>query len=213
MQQNSQKIQVLIAHDQSLVREGLATVLNRQKNIEVVAQTGKLSQLLECMVRHRPNVLLMDLRLDGSDTTETIKKIHADFPTLAILMVGESDGSEDVYRTLRAGARGYVLKDIANDELVEAIQAVNSGRKHISTQIAVRLAERMDRSTLTAKELEVLQWIVKGKSNKEIADLLNVVEGTVKYHVNGILSKLGVTDRTQAATAALLRGIIHPQDL
>src|SRR5205085_4108945 len=107
----------------------------------------------------------------------------------------------------------YVLKDISDVELIEAIEAVSSGRRHISHAIATRLAERMDRSTLTEKEMEVLQLIVKGKSNKEIADLLNITEGTVKYHVNGILGKLGVTDRTQAATAALLRGIIHPQDL
>lgn len=211
--QQSPKIQVLIANDQSLVREGLAAVLNRQKHIEVVAQTGKLSQVMENIRRYHPGILLIDLRLDGSDTIETIKKIREEFPKVAILMVSDSDGSEDIYRSFRAGARGYVLKDISDSELVDAIQKVSSGRRHISPEIAARLAERMDRSTLTQREMEVLRFIVRGKSNKEIADVLNVSEGTVKYHVNGILTKLGVTDRTQAATAALLRGIIHPQDL
>jgi DNA-binding NarL/FixJ family response regulator len=207
------KIQVMIANDQNLVREGLAAVLNRQKDIRVVAQTGKISQVVDYFERHRPNVLLIDLRLGGSDTIETIKTICEKHPAAAILMVSEYDGSEDIYRALRAGARGYVLKDVSDSEIVEAIRTLSSGRNHISPQIAARLAERMNKSTLTRRELEVLQFIVKGKSNKEIADTLNVTEATVKYHVNGILSKLGVTDRTQAATAALLRGIIHPQDL
>jgi two-component system NarL family response regulator len=211
--QQPQKIQVLIANDQSLVREGLAAVLNRHKQIEVVAQTGKRSQVLEYFQRYRPNVLLIDLRLDGSDTIETLQKVREEFPKAAILMVSGSDGSEDIYRALRAGARGYAPKDISESELIEAIQTVSSGRRYISQQIAIKLAERMDHSTLTQREMEVLQLIVRGKSNKEIADLLKVSEGTIKYHVNGILSKLGVTDRTQAATAALLRGIIHPQDL
>lgn len=208
-----QKIQVLIANDQALVREGLATVLNRQKHIEVVAQAGKISQVVEHFRQYRPNVLLIDLRLSGLDAIETIRKIHEDFPTAAILMVSAHDGSEDIHRALRAGARGYVLTDVSDSELIQAIQAVCSGRRHISPQIANRLAERMSRSTLTRREMDVLQLIVSGNSNKEIAGVLKVAEETVKYHVKGILSKLGVTDRTQAATAALLRGIIHPQDL
>ncbi len=187
----TQKIQVLIANDQILVREGLGSILNRQKNIEVVAHVEKLGQLSEQFRKHRPNVLLTDLRLDGSDAIGTIRQIHEDFPTTAILMVSSYDGSEDIYRALRAGARGYVLKDISEPELIEAIHSVSSGRRHISKQIAIRLAERMDRSTLTRREMEVLQSIVRGKSNKEIADLMKVTEETVKYHVKGILQQAG----------------------
>jgi DNA-binding NarL/FixJ family response regulator len=209
----NQRINIIIANDQVLVREGLATILTRQKNIEVVGQAGKITDIFDQFRRHRPDVLLTDLRLEGSDVVDTIRKIHEDFPTAAILMVSSYDGSEDIYRALKAGARGYVLKDISESELVEAIRNVSSGRRHISKDIAIRLAERMDRSTLTPREMEVLQFIVRGKSNKEIADLMKVTEETVKYHVKGILSKLGVTDRTQAATAALLRGIVHPQEL
>ncbi len=211
--EQSAKIQVLIANDQVLVREGLATVLNRQKHMEVVAHAGKLSQVQEQFRQYRPNVLLIDLKLDKLDTVETIRKIHEDFPRAAILMVSSFDGSEDIHRALRAGALGYVLTDVSDSELIEAIHTVSSGRRHISRQIAARLAERMSRSTLTKREMDVLQLIVRGKSNKEIADVLKVAEETVKYHVKGILSKLGVADRTQAATAALLRGIVHPVDL
>ena len=211
--QTPEKIQVMIANDQILVREGIAAVLNRQKGMEVVAQTGKLSEVMEYFLRYRPKVLLIDLRLGKSDTLETIKTIRQKFPGAGVLIFSDQDGSEQIYRALRAGARGYVLKDVSDSELIQAIQNVFSGRRYLSADIAARLAERMDRSTLTQREIEVLQLIVKGKSNKEIAGILEVTEGTVKYHVNGILSKLGVTDRTQAATAALLRGIIHPQDL
>ena len=211
--QTPEKIQVMIANDQILVREGIAAVLNRQKGMEVVAQTGKLSEVMEYFLRYRPKVLLIDLRLSKSDTLETIKTIRQKFPGAGVLIFSDQDGSEQIYRALRAGARGYVLKDVSDSELIQAIQNVFSGRRYLSADIAARLAERMDRSTLTQREIEVLQLIVKGKSNKEIAGILEVTEGTVKYHVNGILSKLGVTDRTQAATAALLRGIIHPQDL
>ena len=203
----------MIANDRNVVLQGLATILSRHKEIEVVAQTIKLSQVLEDFRRFRPNVLLIDLRFEGVDAIETIRKIHEDFPSKGILMVTSFDGSEDIHRALRAGARGYVLTDVSDSELIEAIQLVNSGRNYISSQIASRLAQRMNRSTLTRREMEVMQQIVRGKSNKEIADNLQITEETVKYHVKGILSKLGVSDRTQAATAALLRGIVHPIDL
>ena len=203
----------MIANDRNVVLQGLATILSRHKEIEVVAQTIKLSRVLEDFRRFRPNVLLIDLRFEGVDAIETIRKIHEDFPSKGILMVTSFDGSEDIHRALRAGARGYVLTDVSDSELIEAIQLVNSGRNYISSQIASRLAQRMNRSTLTRREMEVMQQIVRGKSNKEIADNLQITEETVKYHVKGILSKLGVSDRTQAATAALLRGIVHPIDL
>lgn len=211
--QSKSKISILVALDQTLVREGMIAILNRQKEFEVVAQTNEQSQLIQDLLRHRPSVLIMDRRMEGTDTIDVIKKIRDSYPSLAILIISESDGSEDIYRALRAGGRGYVLKDSSESEVIQAVRAVHSGRRHISPPIAARLAERMDHSTLTPREMEVLQYIVKGKSNKEIADTLNVTEGTVKYHINGILSKLGVSDRTQAATAALLRGIIHPHDL
>lgn len=208
-----QKFQVIIGIDAGLVLEGLKTVLTRQERIVIVGIMESLSRLMEVVRKYRPDLLLIDLRLGGEDTIPAIRKVREEFPKTAVLVISGSDGSEDIYRSLRAGARGYVLKDVPDSELITAIDAVIAGRRYLSQQVGARLAERMDRSTLTQREVEVLQLIVMGKSNKEIADLLNVAEGTVKYHVNGILGKLGVTDRTQAATAALIRGIIHPQDL
>jgi len=209
----SQKIHVMIANDQTLVREGLATVLSRQKNMEVIAQTGKLSHVADYFRKHHPNILIMDLRMDGKDTFAIIKQMVEEFPSAAVLIISSSEGSEEIYRALRAGARGYVSKDISDTDLIEAVEIVSSGRNHMSPRIASKLAERMNKSTLTQREMQVLMLIVKGKGNKEIADQLSVTEDTIKYHVKSILSKLGVADRTQAATAALLRGIIHPQDL
>ncbi len=208
-----EKITIVVANDRSLVREGLTSVLNRQKNTEVVAETGKLSEVRKYFLRHRPNVLIIDLKLEGQETLETIQKLHEQFPSLAILVVSASEGSENIYRALRAGARGYVSNDISDAELVQAIEVLSTGRSYMSSKIASKLAERMNKSTLSRRELEVLQFIVKGKTNKEIANDLNVTEDAIKFHVKTILSKLGVTDRTQAATAALIRGIIHPQDL
>src|SRR5262249_6483980 len=140
------KIQVLIANDQVLVREGLATILDRQKQFEVIDKVGKLSQVMESFRLHRPQVLLIDLRLEGLDTIATVIQINQLFPGAAILMVSSYDGSEDIHRALRAGARGYVLTDVSDLELIEAIQLVSSGRRHISPQIAAKLAERMSRS-------------------------------------------------------------------
>jgi DNA-binding NarL/FixJ family response regulator len=119
------------------------------------------------------------------------------------------DGDEDIYRAIQAGARGYLLKDMFGEELMEAIRAVHAGKSRIPAAVAERLADRMGGPNLTARELSVLQLIVKGKSNKEIADELGIFESTVKTHVNNILSKLDVNDRTQAATTALQRGIVH----
>jgi two-component system NarL family response regulator len=204
---------VLIANDKILVREGLAAVFNRQKNIEVIAHAGTISEVQQQIRQCHPSVLLIDLRLDGSDTVETVRKIHEHFPTVAILMLSDRDGSEDIHRSLRAGARGYLSIDVSDSELLDAVHAVSTGRRYISPKIASRLAERMSRSTLTPRELDVMKLIVSGKSNKEIGDRLKIAEETVKYHVKSILAKLGVADRTQAATAALLRGIVHPQEL
>ena len=207
------RIPVLIANDQPLVRAGIATVLRSYSHIQVVGEAKNTVQVFDQLGKNRPKVLIIDLRLERINTFDTIKKIRQDYPSVQIVVFSSSDGSEDIHRAIRAGARGYVSKDISDAELVEAIETVSSGGRHISEQIAVRLSDRLDKSTLTRREMEVLHWIIKGKTNKEIADKLIMAEETVKHHVDNILSKLGVENRTSAATAALLRGIIHPQDL
>jgi DNA-binding NarL/FixJ family response regulator len=209
----TEAIRVLIAHDEVLTREGLATIINRRKEMKVVDLAGNISEVINAIQLKRPDVLLIDLRLDGLDGVEVIQKVRETFPSVAIVILSGYEGSEDIYRALRAGVRGYLMRGVSDAEIIEAILTVKSGGRHIPNEIAIRLAERMDNSTLSERELQVLQQIIKGKSNKEIADLLSITEGTVKYHVTGILTKLGVTDRTHAATVALLRGIVHLQDI
>jgi two-component system NarL family response regulator len=140
---------------------------------------------------------------------EAITAIRHNFPDARLIVLTTYDGDEDIYRSLQAGARGYLLKDVFFDELETAIRTVHAGSRHIPAAIAMRLAERMASSDLTSREMEVLELIVRGQSNKEIGASLTISEATVKSHINNILSKLGVTDRTQAVTTALQRGLVH----
>jgi two-component system NarL family response regulator len=199
----------MIVDDHFVVRMGLAAIIGSYPDLTVVAECANGQQAIELFRKHRPDVTLMDLRMPGMGGVEATKAIREEFPSGRIIVLTTYDGDEDIYRALQAGARAYLLKDLPGDELVEAIRAVHSGKTRIPAQVASRLAERMPRSELTAREMEVLELIVKGKSNKEIAFALSITEGTVKVHVNNILGKLGVSDRTQAATTALQRGIIH----
>ena len=159
--------------------------------------------------QHQPDVTLMDLRLPNISGVEAVTEIRKQFPNARIIVLTTFDGDEDIYRALQAGARGYLLKGMFGEELMDAIRAVHAGKSRIPAAIAERLALRMGTSPLTARELDVLKLIVAGKSNKEIGAELTISEATVKTHVNSILGKLSVTDRTQAATTALQRGIVH----
>lgn len=202
-------IRVLIADDHFVVRMGLAAVINTQADMDVVAEATTGKQAVELFRQHRPDITLMDLRMPEMDGIEAITAIRQEFSESRFIVLTTYDGDEDIYRALQAGARAYLLKDMLRDGLVEAIRAVHAGQRRIPAEVANRLAERMNRTELTARELEVLRLIVLGKSNKEIASELRIAEGTVKIHINNILSKLSVSDRTQAATFALQRGIIH----
>jgi two-component system NarL family response regulator len=202
-------IRILIADDHFVVRMGLAAVINTQPDMIVVAEAVNGRQALESFRLHKPDITLMDLRMPEMDGIEAITAIRKEFADSRFIVLTTYDGDEDIYRALQAGARSYLLKDMLRDTLIDAIRAVHAGHRRIPTEVANRLAERMDRSELTPRELEVLRLIVEGKSNKEIAAGLSITEGTVKIHINNILSKLGVSDRTQAATFALQRGIIH----
>ena len=202
-------IRVLIADDHFVVRMGLAAVINTQPDMVVVAEAVNGKQAIEFFRRHRPDITLMDLRMPEMDGIESITAIRKEFTDSRFIVLTTYDGDEDIYRALQAGARSYLLKDMLRDTLIDAIRAVHAGQRRIPPEVANRLAERMDRSELTSRELEVLRLIVGGKSNKEIAAELSIAEGTVKIHINNILSKLGVSDRTQAATFALQRGIVH----
>lgn len=200
---------ILISDDHAVVREGLAAMLSRRAEMQVVAEASNGLHAVELALKHKPDVLLMDLRMPQMGGVEAIRAIRAEWPDARVIVLTTYDGDEDIYRALQAGAKGYLLKDTPREELLEAIRAVHAGRKHIPPEVAAKLAERLTSETLTEREREVLQLIVAGQSNKEIGASLNISEGTVKVHVNNLLSKLGVSDRTQAVTEALRRGLVH----
>jgi two-component system NarL family response regulator len=202
-------IRILVADDNFLVRLGLGAVLNAQSGMTVIAEAGNGRQAVELFRQHAPDIVLMDLRMPLMTGVEATKAIRSEYPGARIIVLTTYDGDEDIYRALQAGARAYLLKDVLREDLLAAIRAVHAGQRHIPPAVAARLAERLPLSDLTARELEVLKLIVKGMSNSEIGAALTISTGTVKIHVNNILSKLGVSDRTQAATTALQRGIVH----
>jgi two-component system NarL family response regulator len=202
-------IRIMIVEDHAVVRQGLAALLRTTAEFSVVAEAADGRQAIELFRRHQPDITLMDLRLPQMNGVEAIAAIRADFPQARVIVLTTFDGDEDIYRALQAGARGYLLKGMTGEELMEAIRSVYAGKSRIPAPVAERLAERMSAPSLTRRETEVLELIVGGNSNKEIASGLNISEATVKTHINSLLGKLGVTDRTQAATIALQRGIVH----
>jgi two-component system NarL family response regulator len=204
-------LRILIADDHPVVREGLAAIIERQPDMSVVAEAANGQETLDLFRQHRPDVTLVDLRMPKLDGVTVITTIRQEFPEARIIILTTYDGDEDIYRGLLAGAKAYLLKDAPREALLEAIRAVHTGQKRIPAEVAAKLAERLSSSELTGRELEVLRLIVAGRSNKEIGQALSITEGTVKAHVNNILSKLGVNDRTQAVTEALRRGLVHLQ--
>ena len=195
--------------DQAVVRQGFVSLINTVPDMEIVAEGANGQQAVELYRQHQPDITLMDLRMPVLSGVEAITQIRREFPGARIIVLTTYDGDEDIYRSVQAGAQGYLLKDMFFDELEAAIRKVHTGARLIPGSVAERLAARMSSAQLTARELEVLQEIVAGKSNKEIALAFTISEATVKTHINNILSKLGVSDRTQAATTALQRGIVH----
>ena len=200
-------IRVLIADDHPVVRTGLVLMLKYEPDMEVVAEANNGREALEKFRHHRPDVTLMDLRMPEMDGVEATAAIRGEFPTARIILLTTYDGDEDIYRGLRAGAQAYLLKDTPCEEILETLRAVHAGRKCITLEVGARLAERTSLPELTERELDVLRLMAKGKSNREIGGDLCITEGTVKFHINHILNKLGVGDRTQAVIAALKRGL------
>ncbi len=204
----SKLIRILVVDDHFMVRMGLSASLNVESDMEVIAEAGAGEAALEAYRKHSPTVVIMDVRLPGMSGSETVAAILSEFPDAAILMLSTHSGEEEIYRSLRAGARGYVLKSVMREELLRAIREVFAGRRYVDATVAAVLAGRVSHRTLTSRELEVLRMVARGLGNKEIAAALNIAEVTVKLHVSHVLEKLNVKDRTEAATAALQRGII-----
>lgn len=206
---NERAIRILIADDHPVLREGLASTINYQPDMEIVGKAANGCEAADLFRRLRPDVTLMDLRMPEMDGASAVTTIRAEFPGARIIVLTTYEGDEDIYKCLRAGAAGYLLKETPVEEILDAIRAVHHGKKHIPPRIAVKLAERMNSTPLTSREMEVLNLIARGETNQGIASSLFIVEGTVKAHVTNILTKLNVSDRTQAVTEALRRGILH----
>ena len=204
----SSVIRVLIVDDHPFMREGLAAVIDYKPDLTAIAKACNGHEAVELFRQHQPDVTLMDLRMPEISGVEAISAICAEFADARIIVLTTYDGDEDIYRGLWAGAKGYVLKDAEPEELITAIRAVHQGQQYIPPAVGAKLAERMRSPELSDRELEVLRLMATGKSNLEIGSALSIAEGTVKFHVKNILSKLGVSDRTQAMIIALKRGII-----
>jgi DNA-binding NarL/FixJ family response regulator len=204
-----EKIKVMVVDDHPLLRVGIAAIVNARTDMTVVAQAGTGEEAVALFPRHKPDVTLMDLRLPKMSGVATIKAIRSTHPGARFIVVTTYEGDEDIHRALEAGAHGYIIKGMPYQVLVQALQRVHAGGRFLPPPVANALASRMPDSDLSARELEVLNLLVGGKSNKEIAQLLGITEATVKSHVSAILMRLNVEDRTQAVVTALQRGLVH----
>jgi DNA-binding NarL/FixJ family response regulator len=206
------RLRVLVADDHPVVRTGLAAVIGAEPDLELVAEAENGQRAVALFRALEPDVVLMDLRMPVLDGVEATRAITAEFPRAHILALTTYEGDADIRRALEAGARGYLLKDMLLTEVLTAIRAVGNGDRVIPAAVAVRLAEYPARSTLTARELEVLELVARGRSNREVADALGRTDETVKIHLKNIFAKLAVADRTEAVTVALARGLIHLEE-
>ncbi len=202
-------ITLLLADDHPVTREGLALILSAEEDMSVVAQAGDGEQAVAMYRRFKPNVTVLDLQMPKLNGLGAATQILAEFPNARILLFTTYDGDEDIYRAMRAGARGYVLKDSPQEELCRAIRAVHSGGRYLSPPVGAKLADSRMLDPLTDREREVLKLMARGKANKEISFDLAVSESTVKTHVASIIGKLGVTSRTEAALMAQKRGFLR----
>jgi len=206
---NPPPIRILIADDHPIVREGLVAIIQRRTDMTVVGEAATGREAVELYHQTKPDIILMDLRMPEMDGVEAIQAIRGKDPNARIIILTTYDSDEDIYRGLRSGARAYLLKDAGREALLEAIRAVHAGKALIPGHVAAKLAERMMEPDLTPREIEVLNLLAQGKTNRQIARELGVALGTVKSHVNNILTKMGAEDRTQAATLAIKRGLIR----
>ena len=206
--QNSKPIRILVVDDHFMVRMGLSSSLNVEPDIEVVAEARNGEAALDAYRKHHPTLVIMDLRLPGMSGIECTSAIIREFPDACILILSTHSSEEEIYRSMQAGAQGYVVKSIVREELLRAVREVHRGGRYLDPIVASHLAERQSHRSLSTREVDVLRLVAKGFGNKEIASNLNIAEVTVKLHVSHVLEKLDVKDRTEAATVALRRGII-----
>lgn len=201
-------IRILSVEDHPVVREGLAAIIGSQPDMIMVAQAANAEEAINEFRRHRPDITLMDLRLPGTNGTDTLIAIRGEFPGARIIMLSMSEGDGEVQRALRSGASAYLLKSMPKDALLEGIRSVHAGRKHVPAEVAARLAEHLGEEDLSARELDVLRLIRDGNRNKQIADRLGIAETTVNFHIKNLVDKLGANDRAHAVIIAVRRGLM-----
>jgi DNA-binding NarL/FixJ family response regulator len=202
-------IRILTVDDHALVRKGIAAILASQPDMSVVAEASNGCEAVEEFRSHRPDITLMDLQMPEMNGLDAMIAIRAEFPDARIIMLTTYAGDVQVLRAMKVGARGYLLKTLLDKELLETIRAVHAGKRVLSAEASYELAEHATSDALTPAEIDVLRLIAAGHANKEIAHLLSITEDSVKGRVKSILSKLGATDRTQAAMIGVRRGIIQ----
>jgi two-component system NarL family response regulator len=202
-------LRIMVVDDHYLVRMGLGSIIGVEPDMVVCAEASSGEQAQALFRSHRPDVTLMDLRLPGLSGTKTIQAIRQEFRDARFVMLSTYVCDEEVYGALQAGAMAYLVKSVQREELMTAVRKAAAGIRHVPPEVAARLADRVARSQLSAREIEVLRLLVSGRRNREIAGSLEITEGTVKLHVSSILEKLGALDRTEAVTVALQRGIVQ----
>jgi len=209
MSEGDRKIRVILADDHPVVRDGLAAIVNQQPDMQVVAEAGDGEQAMALFEQHRPDVMVLDLRMPKYDGVAVVQRVLESHPKACLLIVTTYDGDEDIFRSLSQGAKGYLLKDAPRQEILSAIRAVSEGRSYTSSSVAAKALQRMVKPSLTQRELDVLQQLAQGRSNKDIARRLEITEGTAKTHVKAILAKLDAISRTEAVAVAHKRGMIR----
>lgn len=205
----TEPIKVLLVDDHPVVRDGLAAMISLEKDIVVSGSAADGAEALRMFAEFKPDVMVVDLTLPDISGIEVTRKIAAKSHDVQVIILTGSSGDEDIYRSMEAGARGYLFKDTARRELIQAIRAVHGGRQYIAPDVGRCLAEAFPRSDLSGREIEVLSLVAVGRKNKEVAHQLRISETTVNVHVKHIMQKLNAADRTQAVTTALRRGIIR----
>ncbi len=203
------KLRLILADDHPVVRDGLAAIINQQQDMEVIAEAENGEVAVTLYERHRPDVLVLDLRMPKKDGVAVVEEVISKHANARILIMTTHDGDEDIFRCLTQGAMGYLLKDAGRQEILSAIRTLGEGRQYTSSAVAVKALQRMGKPTLTQREIDVLQHLAQGRSNKDIARQLTITEGTAKTHVKAILTKLDAISRTEAVAIAHKRGLIH----
>lgn len=205
-------IRILIVDDHPVVCSGLTSMLSAQPGLDIVGSAASGEEALAIIKRNKPDLLLLDLRMPGMDGIGVLQALKKFDGAPHVIILTSFDKDEDIYRAIRAGAQGYLLKDTTEAEMIAAITVVNSGNRYIPRHIAARLADRMMRSDLTARELQILEQLADGSTNKQIAEALDISDNTVRHHVNSIMEKLRVSDRTEAVATAIRSGVLSGTD-